>query len=43
MRVIERAYKLADNSLTAGIVINIFLSVVLRASMKRTWPLINTL
>ena len=43
MRVIERAFHLADTSLSSGIVINVFLAVVLGASMKRMWALINTL
>lgn len=43
MVMVERAFSLVDNGLTSGIMINAVLGLVLGASMKRMFALINTL
>ena len=43
MRVVEKAFSMVDGSLQSGIIVNAVLAVVLGASMKRMWALINTL
>ena len=43
MRVVEKAFSMIDGSLQSGIIVNAVLAVVLGASMKRMWALINTL
>lgn len=43
MKMVEKAFSFIDGSLTTGIIVNAVLGIVLGASMKRMWALINTL
>ena len=43
MKMVENAFAFVDSSLTTGVIVNAVLGVVLGASMKRMWALINTL
>lgn len=43
MRAAEKTFTVVDTSLASGIVINIFIAVLLGASMKRMFSLLNTL
>jgi hypothetical protein len=43
MKSVEKAFSFVDSSLTAGIIINVLLAVVIRAPMKLMWHMLNTL
>lgn len=43
MKAVEKAFSFVDSSLSAGIIINIVLAVVIRAPMKLMWFMLNTL
>ena len=43
MRLLERFFKILDNSITSGLFANLFLAVTLGASMNRMWSLVNIL
>jgi hypothetical protein len=43
MKTVTKTFTAVGNSLESGIIINAVLAVVLGASMKRMWALINTL
>ncbi len=43
MRIAEKTFSIIDTSLRGGFFINAILAVVLGASMRRMWSLINTL
>ena len=43
MRSVEKTFGFIDSTMTYGIIVNIILAVVIKASMKHMWHLINTL
>jgi len=43
MNSIEYTFKFMDTSMTAGLIVNVILAVVIRAPMKLMWNMINTL
>ena len=43
MRAAEKTFTIIDTSLASGVVANIFFAVLLGASMKRMFSLLNTL
>jgi hypothetical protein len=43
MRSMEKTFGFIDSTMTYGIIVNIILAVVIKASMKQMWNMINTI